>query len=174
MKRILTLIFVLAFLTQVVSQQTIVLDSVEWRIDIPEGYSMTTQDELNESQMPVLLFLSKKGEEQINTLKAEFFESNNLEKLTPAIYALTLKDDFEKRFNNDDFRAEVRMEPVRISNQSFYRISTFITDKASDDTYIYDYWMAEMAGKELGITVFSDNDDDKEKLINAILNSEFL
>lgn len=165
MKKNFSILGVILFSTNY-AQTTYKLDSIDWIIQQPEIYQ-------NYATETNLFFLRKDSIQAVNTMEALFSENENMNALTPEVFAYFLKDSFEKTFNNDFFTGETSVAKQFIDQQKFYVISVSVGLKEEEYSFIYKYYFTEINHKLLSIIVSYDNDDDKKLIEDALFNSKF-
>jgi|GEM_PF-1286555 len=176
MKSLLNLFVILTF-GFVFGQQNFQLADKNWEIDLPENYfqdisiPMTESTESTDSQIVTII---KKEDDSMNQLIAMYIKNDDLVKLTPAVYAQSFSKSLPGFFEQDGLRVSTNeIELRKINGISFYLISVSVSQDEEDYVYHLDFYLTEIGGKEFNVSLFYDNDEDKEALENSFFNSKF-
>lgn len=150
------------------SQEIFQLGDSQWHYLIPEGYSATD----TEGDENVLITIWKNQINDLNTLSASFVQNDNMNKLTPEVYAFFLKDTYEKALNNGELNAEVELSKLSIDERMFYSIECSILHPVYNYRYVLKYLFTSINDKEFSVQIIYDNDEDKNLLEQSLLNSK--
>lgn len=176
MKSLLNLFIILTF-GFVFGQQNFQLADKNWEIVLPENYFQDVSIPMIEPTDSVdrqIVTIIKKEDDSLNQLIAMYIENNDLIKLTPAVYAQSFSKSLPGFFEQDGLTVITNeVELRKIDGINFYLISVRISQNDSDYVYHVDFYLTEIGGKEFNVTLFYDNDDDKEALENSFFNSKF-
>ncbi len=173
MRLLLTNIFIfLCYLS--FGQEVYQLDSIDWVYQKPEGFEYNKNEQNNYLFANNELFsISKNDDLNFGALEAAYSSDQNLKNLTPEVYVYVLKDNFEKSFNTDKFKANVSVATQFIDNRKFYLVRNFVTEADSGMSFYVDFYFIDIAEKELNITIVYNNDEDKIALEQSFFNSKF-
>jgi hypothetical protein len=124
----------------------------------------------------ILLSLAKTLEKDMNMLMVSYKPNNdNIARFTLKGYAEKMKEFFENGPNKNDSNIieKVIIEELKIDNVLFYNVkknSEYLKEKYS---YTSEFIVTEIDNREFGFVIVTDNAEDRKKLMNSIIKSEF-
>jgi len=169
------------------------IEKTIWKFEIPNGFKVKVdnfkevvgvgneyleKDTTNNVTYDdvVLLSLAKSLDKNMNMLRVSYKQNNdNITLLTLKGYAEKMKEVFENGPNKDDSNIveKVTIEELIIDNIIFYNVkknNEYLEEKYS---YTSEFIVAEIDNREFGFVIITDNDEDRKRLMNSVLESEF-
>lgn len=168
--RKLSLLILFSISFGVFGQEVYDLRGTKWIFEQPAGY-VSVDNDLFKNQ---LFEFGKEEESSVNTMGAQYDEDEDLpEKMASEVFVYMLKDEFEKKFNDEEYTADVREAILYVGKQKFYLIRNFITHNETGLRFNYDYYFTVINDRYLNLAIVYDNDEDKAIMENALINSKF-
>ena len=121
----------------------------------------------------VLFAIAKNDSVDINIMLASYKNNSNILKYSLRGYVFLLNDFFKEGYKKQGTAVELNIDSVKISGIKFYLIKNTIH---VNKNYAYStcMYISGISNKEFSVTVTYDNDIDRNKIQNAILNSKFM
>jgi len=124
----------------------------------------------------ILVSLAKTLDKNMNMLMVSYKPNNdNITQFTLKGYAEKMKEFFENGPNKNDSNIveKVVIEEFKIDNVLFYNVKKNNKYLKEKYTYTSEFIVAEIDNREFGFVIVTDNDEDRKKLMNSILESKF-
>ena len=149
------------------------IDNFEKTRETGENYLKENPDVKLDNDEVVLFSLAKSDSIQINIIQASYSNNDNIKKLTPKVYSEQLADFFRQnpKETNPKNLVSVKVDEVYINDFKFFAIEKNVDYTEHDYLFTSIYYFTEIDNKEFTIVALFDNEKDRKKIINSILNS---
>lgn len=189
---ILTLIVVESFAQKDLSKNYLIEKTI-WKYETPKGFKVKIdnfkeivevgQDYLEKDTTVnvtyddiILLSLAKTLDKDMNMLMVSYKPNNdNIVRFKLEGYAKKMKEFFENGPNKNDTNIieKVTIEELKIDDVLFYNVKKHCNYLREKYSYTSEFIISEIDNLEFGFVIVTDNDEDRKKLKNSILNSSF-